>query len=67
MIEITLKTLLGKKKISMYKLSKDSGLPYQTIWRLSKSKQQSIDFSVLNKLCETLDCRVQDIIVYRKE
>jgi putative transcriptional regulator len=67
MIEITLRTLLEKRKISMYKLSKDSGLPYQTIWRLSKSKQQSIDFSVLNKLCETLDCRVQDIIVYRKE
>ena len=67
MIRIRLKELLEEKDRSMYWLSNQSGLPYVTLWRMSKSKQKRIDLDVLSRIVEVLDCGVEEILVYVSE
>lgn len=61
-MKITLNDTLKKRGVSQYKLSKDTGIAASTLNNLCNKKTSSIQFDVLQKICNTLDCNVEDII-----
>ena len=58
---VLLKTLEDKGR-SQYWLSKQTGITLSAINNLCNEKTTRIDFSVLQKICDALDCNVEDII-----
>jgi DNA-binding Xre family transcriptional regulator len=65
-IKVTIKDQADKKKVSMYRVAKDTGVAYSTLWKLNTGKVNSIDFDVLSKLCEYFNCSTSDIISFQK-
>ena len=56
---------MKKKGISTYKLVNDYGLSRSLLDRLKHNR--AISTVTLNDLCEILDCRVEDIMVFIKD
>ncbi len=52
------------KKISQYKLIKDFGFSSGQLDRLRKN--ENVNTYTLNRLCEILDCKLEDIAEYKK-
>lgn len=53
-------TLLRKEK-TKYWLSKETGIAASTISNLCNNKTDGIQFSVLEKICQALDCSPNEI------
>lgn len=66
-MQIILNDTLKKKNCSQYKLSKMTGISASTLNNLCNNKTTSIQFSVLDKICEALNCEVSDILVHQKD
>ena len=56
---------MEKKKVSTYKLREACGIDSKTIHRLRAN--ENIETKTLNKLCEVLDCKIEDIMEFIKE
>lgn len=56
---------MKKKEISQYKLLKEYGFSSGQLDRLRKNG--NINSFTLNRLCEILDCNIEDIASYRKD
>ena len=56
---------LKEKKISTYKLVNTYGISRSLLDRLKHDKPLSTQ--TIDDLCRILDCRVEDILVYKKE
>lgn len=65
MIVILHKTLKAKGK-SIYWLNKVTGISSSTLSRICNNKTTAIDFAVLDKICDALDCEVSDILLHEK-
>ncbi len=65
MIILTLDKTLEKLHISRYELAKRTGIQYQVIDNYYKNKVKRYDSFVLNRICQTLNCNITDIIEYR--
>ena len=64
-IEIKLKTIMDAKGVSIYQMSKLTGLKHNTIKSYyTNAPLTRIDLDVVAKLCYVLDCSVDDIIEY---
>ena len=61
-MKIILKETLEKQGKSQYWLAKETGLAQSTLSNLCANKTSKIDFLVLQKICNTLDCDITDII-----
>lgn len=59
---IKLREVLDSKNKSIYWLHKETGIASSTLSRISNNKTTSIEFSVLDKICNALDCDVSDIL-----
>lgn len=59
--------LLKERSYPKLRLSKDSGLDYRTVLRYCKNDVQNIKVFILERLCQTLDCEISDIIEFKKE
>ena len=55
---------MKEKNITTYKLIKDHGISRSLLDRLKHNKP--ISTVTLDDLCSILDCRVEDILIYRK-
>lgn len=66
-MKIILNETLNKKGISQYKLSKQTNIAASTLNNLCNGKTTRIEFSVLDKICEALDCNVDSILIYEKK
>lgn len=66
MIIITLDKFLNKSGISRYELAKRTGTQYQIIDNYYKNKVRRYDSYVLDRICSALECRIDDIIEYKK-
>jgi DNA-binding Xre family transcriptional regulator len=53
------------KGVSTYKLRETCGIDSKTIRRLRAN--ENIETKTLNKLCEVLDCKIEDIMEFVKE
>ena len=67
MIVISLDVMMAKRKISLNELSERVGITLANLSILKNNKAKAIRFSTLEAICKALDCRVEDILEYRKE
>lgn len=56
---------MEKKEITQYKLIKVYGISPAQITRLKRNN--NVNTYTLNRLCEILDCNIEDIMKYEKE
>jgi putative transcriptional regulator len=62
-----LDALLKERNYPKLRLSKNSGLDYRTVLRYCKNDVQNIKVFVLERLCQTLECKVEDLIEFQKD
>ena len=65
MIRLTIQEYLDKVNITRYELSKRTGIKFQIIDNYYKNKVVRYDSYVLDRICEALDCSIEDIIEYQ--
>jgi len=66
MIKLTLDKLLERLNITRYELAKRTGIQYQIIDNYYKNKVKRYDSYVLERICDTLDCEIKDILEFKK-
>ncbi len=66
MIFLTLDKALEKHQITRYELAKRTGIQYQIIDKYYKNKVKRYDSFVLDRICDALECDIQDILCYQK-
>jgi putative transcriptional regulator len=64
-VKLTLETVLSERNKSKYALAKETKIAYSTIHKLATKDVKFIDLTVLNKICENLNCRMDEIIPIR--
>ena len=64
MIKMTLDEALGARKLSRYELAKRTGIRYHIVDNYYKNKVVRYDSFVLDKICSTLECKIDEIIKY---
>lgn len=62
MVKVKLKELMDSKGKTVYSISKETGISNNNLGKLVKGETNSIRFDVLDKLCISLDARIEDII-----
>ncbi|MBQ4052672.1 MAG: helix-turn-helix transcriptional regulator [Clostridia bacterium] len=67
MIIINLDVMMAKRKMSLNELSERVGITLANLSILKNNKAKAIRFSTLDAICNALDCKVEDILEYRKE
>lgn len=65
MIKIKVSELLGRHKMTRKDLADKVGVRPNTIGDLYNEKVKKIDLDVLDKICKTFECKVEDIIEYK--
>ena len=63
---ITLNQVLEDKGISQNQLAKDTGISVETIRNFKNNKTTRISFDVLEKVCNYLECEVEDVMRLEK-
>lgn len=66
MIRVNIRALLKKKNMTLYKLAKDTGLAYTTLWKLEKGQTHGVTFEVMEKVCLHLKCSPADLFIIEK-
>lgn len=61
-MKVILDETLKKKGISRYKLAKTMGVSVCNMNNLCNNQTKRIEFSLMDKICEALDCEVEDIL-----
>ena len=61
-MKVILKETLEKQGKSQYWLSKETGIAMSTVSRLCSNKTTKVDFIVLQKICDTLNCDITDVL-----
>ncbi len=67
MIILKLNDLLEKRGLTLYWLSKQSGVRYATIWNLSKENFSALRIDMLDRICAALKCQPGDLLVRVEE
>lgn len=62
-----LNNLLKDKNISINKISRDTNTDFKVIKRLMTGELVKIDIFVLSRVCDYLECTIEDIIEYKQE
>ncbi|MFC9712394.1 helix-turn-helix domain-containing protein [Paenibacillus sp. NPDC056933] len=67
MIKVHLSRIMGEKRINIAELSRLTGLHRNGIGKLYNEETDGVKFETLDRICEALDCEVQDIIEFIKD
>ena len=62
-----LNNILKDKNISINKISRDTNTDFKVIKRLMTGELVKIDIFVLSRVCDYLDCTIEDIVEYKQE
>ena len=62
-----LNNILKNKNISINKISRDTNTDFKVIKRLITGELVKIDIFVLARICDYLDCNIEDIIEYKQK
>jgi len=62
MINSNLSEILGRKRIKMSELARKAGINKNTVLSLYHNRSSRIEFEVLNKICNVLECTPSDIL-----
>lgn len=66
MIKIRLRELMWEKDISAVEIQRETGIHAITISKIINGKHSNFGLDTVDKLCDVLDCRVQDLLVYER-
>lgn len=61
MINNKLSEILGRKRIRMSELQRMTGLSQTAIINLYYNKTKSVSFDTMNKICNALECSIQEL------
>lgn len=64
MIQIKLSRILGELRISQAELSRQTGIRKNTISNYYNEATERIDLDHFDKICEVLNCDINDLLVY---
>lgn len=64
MIKIHLSRILGELRITQAELAKKTGIRPATINEMYHELIERVNLDYLSRICEVLDCRVEDILQY---
>lgn len=67
MIRCHLSTLMGRSKLRIADVSRQTGLNRSTITALYKETATRIDLQAVEQLCRLFDCQVGDLFEYVKD
>ena len=62
-MKVNIDALLDQKGKTRYWLSKQIGVSYPTIKTLCDNKTESTKFETIEKICKTLECTPNDILM----
>ncbi|MBQ2947046.1 MAG: helix-turn-helix transcriptional regulator [Bacilli bacterium] len=62
-----LNNILKDKNISINKISRDTNTDFKVIKRLITGELVKIDIFVLARVCDYLDCTIEDLVEYKQE
>ena len=62
-----LDSILKKKKISINKISRDTNTDFKVLKRLITGELVKIDIFVLARICDYLECSIEDIVEYKQK
>lgn len=62
-----LNNILKDKNISINKISRDTNTDFKVIKRLITGELVKIDIFVLARICDYLDCSIEDIVEYKQK
>jgi len=66
MIRCHLSSLMGNHKMKIIDVARATGLHRNTISLLYKETATRIDLDTLDKLCQLFNCKVTDLLEYKK-
>lgn len=66
-VTLHLRKLMDERNIKRNQLAVAAGVNYPVINRWYKGSVERIDVDVLARICNVLDCQVQDILTYEKD
>lgn len=64
MIRCHLSTLMGRKKLKIADISRETGLNRSTITSLYQETAKRIDIDAINELCKLFECEVSELLEY---
>ena len=56
--------ILAKKRKRITHVARETGISRTTLTAIYYNKSKGVSFDVLDKLCESLECEIGDIITY---
>lgn len=66
-MKIKVNTVMDQENVSVYELSKETGLKHQTVKAYyNNDPLTKVDMDVLAKMCYVLDCKIDDVLEYEK-
>jgi putative transcriptional regulator len=63
-VKVLLKEMRMARGLSQNGLAQKLGMTLQNIQKIEYGKSKGIQFDVLGKLCQVLDCQPSDLLVY---
>lgn len=67
MIKIKLRELMWEKNLSAVDIQKETGIHATTISKIIHGKHTNFGLDIVDKLCDVLDCKVQDLLEFERE
>lgn len=64
-VVVKLEEIMAKREINCASLAEKIGIPAPDLSLLKTGKARAIKFTTLSKLCEVLQCAVEDILEYK--
>lgn len=65
-LKVTINKILAEKEKTPYWLAKESKISLNSIYKLVANETESIKFEVIEKICDTLDCNIEDILTLQE-
>ena len=67
MIECKLSEMMGKRKLKIADVARETGLPRSTVTALYKETAERVELSTVDALCDFFNCEVGDLLVRSSE
>lgn len=65
-VEVNLKNVMLKRKITVNQLSKMTGIRYHIVKKYYRNEMYRIDLLNLAKFCDALNCEIEDILILKR-
>ena len=66
-VEVNLKNVMLKRKITVTQLSKMTGIRYHIVKKYYRNEMYRIDLLNLAKFCDALNCEIEDILILKRK